>query len=110
MSESPDPKVSFTAETITKCICPQCPVQSKSRCVDDKLKKLREIIKTAKKGILPEPGDVPGAYCSVGIAPCKDVDTAQMCICSGCQIFEKYKLAGGKPLLYYCRDGMAKSS
>lgn len=103
MSNNSDPQIPFTTETIKKCLCPQCSVQGKSQCVKDKMKKL-------SKTAAPEPVDFPGAYCSAGIAACRDLDTGQMCICGGCQIFEKYNLAHGKPMFYYCRDGMAKLS
>jgi hypothetical protein len=98
MSKNSDPKVSFTTETIKECICPQCPVQGKSQCVKDKMSRRTE----------GEAGDFPGVYCSTGIAGCRDLDIRQICICGGCQVFEKFNLAGGKPMFYYCRDGMAK--
>ena len=105
MNKISDPKVSFTTETIRKCICPQCPVQGKSQCVKDKMGNLP---KTAGKP--PAQEDIPGVYCSTGIAVCKDLDTGQLCICGGCQVFEKYNLADEKPMFYYCRDGMVKLS
>ncbi|HWR26669.1 MAG TPA: DUF2769 domain-containing protein [candidate division Zixibacteria bacterium] len=97
MSKNSDPEVSFTTETINECICPQCPVQGKSQCVKDKMGRRTE----------GEARDFPGVYCSTGIAGCRDLDTRQICICGGCQVFEKYNLAGRKPMFYYCRDGMA---
>lgn len=110
MNKNSDPKVPFTTETITKCFCPQCPVQGNSQCIKDKMEKLPEIMKTAGKGKAPKSQDVPGVYCSTGIAACNDLDTKQMCICGGCPIFEEYNLASGTPMFYYCRDGMAKTS
>ncbi len=103
-----DVKVPFTEETIKKCICPQCPVQGKSQCVKNKLGNMKEIMKGIGKGKMPKSGDVPGVYCSTGAAACKDLDTGQMCICGGCPVFGEYNLTGGKPVFYYCRDGMAK--
>ncbi len=108
MNKNSNPSVPFTIETITKCICPQCPVQDNNKCVKDKMEKLPEIMKTTGKGKVPKSQEVPGLYCSAGIAACKGLDTRQMCICGGCPIFEEYNLAGGKPMFYYCRDGVAK--
>ncbi len=107
MSENSDPKVSFTTETITKCICPQCPVQGISECVHGKMGKLPEIMRNAGKNKVPESQDVPGVYCSTGIAACKDLDFKQMCICGGCTVWKKNNLIKGKPAYYFCKDGRA---
>jgi hypothetical protein len=51
--------------------------------------------------------DIPGMYCSTGQAWCDDIDTNQMCICEGCLLWFEYDLGDGKPMGYYCRDGIA---
>ena len=108
MNKNSDPRVPFTIEKIMKCFCPQCPVQGNSQCVKNEMEKLPEIMKNTNKSRVLKSQEVPGVYCSTGIATCKDLDTNQMCICGGCPIFEEYNLTGGKPIFYYCRDGMAK--
>ncbi len=55
-------KVPFTAENAAKCVCGQCPVQTGSACVQEKLR-------TAKGR------DLPVLYCAMGVATCTDIDT-----------------------------------
>jgi len=93
-------KVPFASENVKGCICMQCPVQVKSLCA-------REKEKSAKSIGFPNPQDVPRLYCSSGKAACKDIDTKQMCICGACPVWHKFKLAGAKPTLHFCRDGKA---
>jgi hypothetical protein len=93
------PKVQFSNENIKRCICPTCPVQRASACVKEKMKKL--------KGS-PSTEEMPGMYCSSGLASCDDIDTEQMCICGECPVWEDNDLLDLEPLGYYCRDGNAK--
>ncbi len=108
MNKDLDPEVHFTSDTITKCICPQCPVQGISACVKDKMGKLPGIMKSAGKNKVPKSQDVPGVYCSTGVAACKDIDFKQMCICGGCAVWQENNLIKGKPAYYFCRDGRAR--
>jgi hypothetical protein len=96
--------VPFNTENVTKCRCPICPVQHKSQCVKGKLEHIPEALKSNNP---LNPPDIPGEYCSQGLAACKDIDTAQSCICTTCQVFETYNLPKGQPVGYYCRDGKA---
>ncbi len=96
--------VMFTSENVGKCLCPKCPVQSKSQCVSGKLGTISEAL--SKKPLQRE--DIPGLYCSTGTATCKDLDPTQSCICGGCSVFKENNLATGTPVGYYCRDGYAK--
>jgi hypothetical protein len=98
-------KVPFTAENVAKCICVQCPVQTGSACVKEKLAKAKE---ARGSGAMPKPEDFPGLYCATGNAACKDINTRQMCICGDCPIWKEYMLVSGKPLGYFCRDGKAR--
>jgi hypothetical protein len=102
------PKVPLSLDNAKKCICGQCPVQAKSTCAKDKLKKLMEMMGKMEPGALPKSEDLPALYCSTGKAACPDLDTEQECICGRCPVWEGYKLAGGMPMSYYCRDGEAK--
>ena len=96
-----DIKVPLTVDNVKNCICPNCPVQTKSECIKDKVTKVK--VALSKSPLVGE--DIPGMYCSTGKASCEDIDTNQMCICGGCMLYFKYSLADGKPMAYYCRDG-----
>lgn len=101
-------KVQFTMDNIKKCICERCPVQAKSECVRKKMEMAKKMMNNPKMSdMMPKTADIPGLYCSGGIAFCKDIDTKQMCICGSCPVWEEYNLSKGKPLNYYCRDGRA---
>jgi hypothetical protein len=98
-------KVPFTMENGSKCVCVKCPVQSNSKCVKKLMGKLMEMVKTP--GAMPKPKDMPGLYCSVGKTSCKDIDTKKSCTCATCAIWANYKLASGKPVYYFCKNGKA---
>lgn len=99
-------KVNFSIENIMKCLCPQCPVQSSSKCVKGKKEMFNKTKNIKIETMKAE--DFPGIYCSSGFASCKDIDTKQMCICGSCPVWAEYDLAGGKPRGYFCRYGIAK--
>jgi Protein of unknown function (DUF2769) len=104
MNQAMGTKVSFSATNVGKCLCPKCPVQSKSKCVSGKLGTIADAL--AKNPLNRE--DIPGLYCSTGNATCQDIDPTQACLCGGCAVFAENNLATGKPVGYYCRDGFAK--
>ena len=95
--------VEFNMENIQKCLCPGCPVQAKSKCVQEKLSKLQ-----SQKGGTPSKEDVPGVYCSQGKATCDGLDPTQMCQWSKCKVWKEYKLGEGEPGGYYCAKGEAR--
>ncbi len=97
-------KVPFTKVEAKKCICWQCPVQTKSECIKRNAEKMGEVMTTRYF----KPEIVPGLYCSSGVASCKDLDFTQTCICSGCAVFGDYKLAGGQPTHHFCQSGSAR--
>jgi hypothetical protein len=51
---------------------------------------------------------IPATYCASGKAFCQDFDFARTCICNVCPVYLSYKLKGGKPPLYFCRNGVAQ--
>ena len=105
---APVQKVPYNQENAILCICTKCPIQSESACVAEKVKAMEETTaKGMSKGIIPPPTDLPGLYCATGIATCKDLNFAKMCICSGCPVWDKCKLSTGKPAGFFCRDGKA---
>lgn len=104
MAHAVSVKVPFQTTNVTKCMCPKCPVQSKSKCASGKLSTLKDALKNNPL----KREDIPTVYCSTGKADCRDLDTKQPCICGSCAVFDHYKLAGFQPVGYYCRDGNAK--
>ena len=106
-AESPKetkPKIEFTRENITKCLCPQCPVQAESECAQTKMKMLQE----SMRGMSPEPSDVPGVYCATGTATCSDLNPTKMCNCPNCDVFKENNLEQGEPNGYFCQKGAVK--
>jgi len=104
MSQTVAAKVPFNATSVGKCMCPKCPVQTKSQCVSGKLATIKDALK--KNPLKRE--DIPGVYCSSGAATCKDIDPKQSCICGTCSIYDQYKLGSGKPGGKFCQYGEAK--
>lgn len=103
-AEEKKTKIEFTRENITKCLCPQCPVQAESECAQTKMKMLQE----SMRGMNPEPSDVPGMYCASGTATCSDLDPDKMCNCPNCDVFRENDLKQREPEGYFCQKGAAK--
>lgn len=97
-------KVPFDNSTVTRCLCPACPVQTKSGCVANLKQHLSDAL--SQRPLRKE--EIPGVYCSTGKATCTDLDPSQPCQCGACPVFEEYRLASANPVGYYCRDGEAK--
>lgn len=104
MSQAASINVPFTTENMIKCMCPECGVQSESKCVSDKMSKLNDALNSNPL----EREDIPGEYCSTGTATCQDIDTGQACTCFDCPVYIEYKLDGGEPTCYYCQSGRAR--
>jgi hypothetical protein len=112
-------KVPLNEDVILKCICGLCPVQAKSECAKPKImlgmemkkKMTPEMMKSMtieqKAAMMPKPEDMPGPYCTIGVAACKDLDFSKMCICPGCQIFKEYDLVKANPMGTFCKNGKA---
>jgi len=94
-------RVPFVVDNVGKCMCPKCPVQAKSECVAGLKGGLDKVLK--RNPLKHE--EIPSVYCGAGKATCPDLDFSKKCICGGCEVFARYKLASGKPVVYYCRDG-----
>ncbi len=93
------PKVDFNLDNIKKCQCTVCPVQAQSQCASEKMKILKEQMPTG----VPKPENVPGVYCSQGIAVCKDLDPGKPCVCPTCAVWAENNLGSQ----YYCQRGKA---
>lgn len=100
--------VPYSQENINRCRCPQCPVQADSKCVKDKFGNLKKELDVLPDDEVPEPNNVPGAYCSTGIATCKDLNPGMQCICNSCDVWKEYLLENGTPSQYFCQNGIAK--
>ncbi|MDH4212228.1 MAG: hypothetical protein OEV79_12360 [candidate division WOR-3 bacterium] len=110
VEEAPRPaqKVTYTQENAMLCICTKCPIQAESKCAGEKVGHMEAMMaRGMPEGMMPPSADLPGLYCATGFATCKDLDFSKMCMCGGCSVWEKYKLASGKPMGYFCRDGKA---
>lgn len=101
MLETKIARVSFDVGNVTKCLCPICPVQSRSRCVKKKTSSLRDALKS--NPLRRE--EIAGLYCATGTATCEDIDVRKTCLCESCPVFRDNKLKEGKPTCYFCRDG-----
>lgn len=111
--------VPLNEDVILKCQCGKCPVQASSECAKPKIMKAIELKKKLtpdmtksmsmeqKAAMIPKPEDMPGPYCTIGVAACKDLDFNQMCICPTCQVYKEYDLMNGKPMGTYCKNGKA---
>ncbi|WP_414469121.1 DUF2769 domain-containing protein [Methanobacterium sp. ACI-7] len=99
--------IKLNIENLQKCICPECSVQSKSQCADEKLENMIEKELMQEKNI-SNPDEIPGLYCVTGKSKCKDFDSEQSCQCSGCDIWKKYELDKREPEEYYCVKSEAR--
>lgn len=103
---APVEKVPYNQENAMMCSCTRCPVQAASSCAVEKVKAMEEMMaKGMPEGIMPPPADLPGLYCSTGVATCKDLDFTKMCICAGCPVWDKCGLTDGEPKGIFCRAG-----
>ena len=118
-------KVSLNNDVIMKCMCGMCPVQAQSACSMPKLKMMMEMRSnmgmkelempagsmSASQGPMGEmkhkPEDLPGPFCSIGVAACNDLDRNKACICRTCQVYKDFSLASGKPVEHYCFNDKA---
>lgn len=123
-------RVPLNNNTVNKCICSMCPVQTGSACSTAKMKKLKDSIKMSlpstsvgsgimgsmfiqedinmQEAKLPEPREIPAVYCSIDKAACSDLNINKGCICTDCQNYRDYSLAAGRPVEHYCFNGRAE--
>jgi hypothetical protein len=96
--------VPFTVTNVSKCMCPKCPVQTESKCINGKLSTIKSALKN--KPLRCE--EIPGVYCSSGTATCQDISPDKSCICGTCSVLTEYKLGTLNSVGYYCKNGAAK--
>ncbi|XES77931.1 MAG: hypothetical protein ACBZ72_03415 [Candidatus Bathyarchaeia archaeon] len=104
------PKVELSKDVLMKCQCAKCPVQAESACSRPKIQKAMELMsKISATGSMsgsgmpagsiamqasppevsmPNPEELPGPYCAIGTAACKDLDNRKACICVTCQVYK----------------------
>ncbi len=99
--------VPYVGENISRCKCPQCPVQADSQCAQDKIKSLKQAMENLPAGEISNPWDVPGVYCSEGKARCQDLDFDRQCICDSCEVWKEYDLKDANPNNQFCQHGRA---
>jgi len=97
--------VEFNVLNIKRCLCPQCPVQEGSICVEGKKRIMAQIAWSSEIGMYFEADRVPGLYCSTGKAICKDIDPQKRCRCAECEVWKDYNLGNEFPEFYYCQYG-----
>jgi hypothetical protein len=99
-------RVPYIVSNIERCMCPQCPVQAGSVCVQEKVGNFNEVNSLPGNEAL-EPQKVPGVYCSAGDATCRDLDPNEQCICKICAVWAEYNLENATPMMYFCNNGRA---
>jgi len=106
MTTRTKPRISvpFVVENASRCLCPQCDVQAKSKSVAEK----KAVLQTAltRKPLVDK--DIPGCYCATGKATCDGLNTARECSCFDCSVYAEYTLKKGSPECYFCVSGKAK--
>lgn len=105
MEQTTMKRVEFNMSNIEKCQCGVCPVQSNSSCVLDKKAMMQSAMGPGAEGMMPSPEEVPGMYCSTGVAGCMDLDFEQTCLCpTVCSVYSENDLSSWK----YCQQGSAE--
>lgn len=99
--------VPFVGENISRCKCPDCPVQADSQCAQDKIKTSREAMEYMPAGSVPKSEPIPGVYCSSGKAQCQDLNFDRQCICDSCEVWKDYNLKDACPDDDFCQHGRA---
>lgn len=97
--------VPFIGENISRCKCPQCPVQADSPCAQDKIKSSKEAMEYMPAGDIPKSRYIPGVYCSTGKSQCKDLNFEKQCICGSCEVWKEYNLGKAYSNNHFCQHG-----
>jgi len=118
-------KVPLNNDVMMKCMCGMCPVQAESVCSRPKIKMMMDMrasmgmrgsgmpsmSMSAAQGQMgemkPKPEELPGPFCSIGVAACKDLDNNKACICNQCQVYKEFSLASGRPVEHFCFNDKA---
>jgi hypothetical protein len=94
------PDVAYVQKNAARCLCYGCPVQKPSACAQEKIAAVSATLESADP---PPAADLPGLYCSSGLATCEDLDFTGMCRCMRCDVYAENSLDQWK----YCQRGPA---
>jgi hypothetical protein len=94
------PRVEFSTQNLTMCLCPGCPVQGASNCAWGRIQQA-QIPQDISQ--VSDPKTLVRLYCSIGKTDCGDFDGDQNCICPNCQVWKNNELASR----YFCLRGNA---
>ena len=94
------PEVPYSRKNAALCKCYACPVQKDSPCAQEKVAKVYSTLTTADP---PPAAELPGMYCSSGVAVCTDLDFEKECQCMSCAVYKINGLDQWK----YCNRGPA---
>jgi len=102
-------KIDFNLENMEKCLCSECPVQSKNSCVKDHLKMIEEVGHSVDidSGFILDQEKIPEVYCAHGKTNCKDLDYHEECQCIKCKVWKEYDLEVREAPGYFCKNGKA---
>jgi hypothetical protein len=101
-------EVEFNSENLNECLCDCCPVQSRSKCVLDKMKIIQEIAQEdLDSRMMIEEERIPALYCAQEKEIPDDLEASQECQCNKCLVWKENNLFSGEPPGYFCRDGKA---
>lgn len=94
------PDVPYTRKNAALCRCYACPVQKDSACAQEKVSAVYATLTTADP---PPPAELPGMYCTTGVAVCNDLDFDGLCQCMSCAVYRINALDQWN----YCQRGPA---
>jgi hypothetical protein len=102
-------KIEFDQEKMDKCLCDNCPVQSKSSCIKDQNMIMEETGRNMDidSGFILDPEKVPKVYCATGKTSCDDLDFHEECQCFKCDVWIEYDLEARGAPGYFCKNGKA---
>ncbi len=119
-------RVPLNSDVMMKCLCGTCPVQAKSACSRPKIEnmmKMRAGMSESTEGgmsrmsisiaqgpmgeMKPNPAELAGPYCAIGVASCSDLDANKACICRQCQVYKDYTLEEARPVEHFCFNSKA---
>ncbi len=95
-------EIEFNRENIEKCLCIKCKVNSKSRCIKERVILIQE---KALSDALVRPEEFPALYCASGKEHCSDLDKDENCLCPDCTIYAENDMGTGSPSNYFCLNG-----
>lgn len=97
------PAIQFNLTNLRRCICPTCPVQLGSDCIQETSE---SSVKLVKEENLPQPTEAAALYCAsaVGKVSCMDFAVREMCQCPSCEVW----IEGSLCQQYYCVKGSAE--